>query len=98
MEVKFANDDLARICTDDAHKMGLPVAVITAARKTLLKIEAATSEQDLRNIGGLDYKIRKGDKQKTRQVRVNDKYRIHFILSGKGTNAVATITFIGDPH
>lgn len=52
MEVKFANDDLARICTDDAHKIGLPVAVIKAARKTLLKLEAATFESDLFNLGG----------------------------------------------
>lgn len=51
MEVKFANDDLARICTDDAHKIGLPVAVIKAARKTLLKLEAATFESDLFNLG-----------------------------------------------
>ncbi|WP_417519836.1 hypothetical protein [Minwuia sp.] len=98
MEVKFANDDLARICTDEAHKMGLPVAVIKAARKTLLKLEAATFERDLLNIGGLDYKIRKGDGDETRQVRVNRQYRIFFTVSGEGASAVATVTFIGDPH
>ncbi len=98
MEVKFASDDLARICTDEAHKMGLPVAVIKAARKTLLKLEAATYESDLFNIGGLDYKIRRGDGDETRQVRVNKQYRIFFTVSGEGASAVATITFIGDPH
>ncbi len=98
MEVKFATDDLARICTDEAHKMGLPVAVIKAARKTLLKLEAATFESDLFNIGGLDYKIRKGDRDETRQVRVNKQYRIFFTVSGEGASAVATVTFIGDPH
>ena len=98
MEVRFASDDLARICTDDAHKMGLPVAVIKAARKTLLKLEAATYERDLFQIGGLDYKKRRGDKNDTRQVRVNDQYRIFFTVSGDGAAAVATITFIGDPH
>ena len=98
MEVKFANDDLARICTDEAHEMGLPVAVIKAARKTLLKLEAATYESDLFNIGGLDYKIRRGGDNETRQVRVNRQYRIFFTVSGDGTSAVATVTFIGDPH
>ncbi|QIE54775.1 hypothetical protein G5B40_20285 [Pikeienuella piscinae] len=98
MEVKFANDDLARICTDDAHKIGLPVAVIKAARKTLLKLEAATFESDLFNLGGLDYKIRKGAENGTRQVRVNRQYRIFFTVSGEGAGAVATVTFIGDPH
>lgn len=78
--------------------MGLPVAVIKAARKTLLKLEAATYESDLFNIGGLDYKIRRGDGDETRQVRVNKQYRIFFTVSGEGASAVATITFIGDPH
>lgn len=98
MEVKFASDDLARICSDEAHKMGLPVAVIKAARRTLLKLEAATYEADLFNIGGLDYKIRKGGDNETRQVRVNNQYRIFFTVAGEGVSAVATITFIGDPH
>ena len=98
MEVKFANDDLARICTDEAHEMGLPVAVIKAARRTLLKLEAATYESDLFNVGGLDYKIRRGGDNETRQVRVNRQYRIFFTVSGDGTSAVATVTFIGDPH
>ena len=98
MKVTFADDDLARICTNDAYKMGLPVAVIKAARKTLLKLEAATCESDLFNIGGLDYKIRKADSNATRQVRVNKQYRIFFTVSGEGDSAVATITYIGDPH
>lgn len=98
MEVKFATDDLARICTDEAHKMGLPVAVIKAARKTLLKLEAAKFESDLFHIGGLDYKIRKEGENETRQVRVNRQYQIFFTVSGEGASAVATVTFIGDPH
>lgn len=98
MEVKFANDDLARICTDEAHKMGLPVTVIKAARKTLLKLEAATFEADLFKIGGLDYKVRKGGNDDTRQVRVNKQYRIFFTVSGEGASTVATVTYIGDPH
>jgi proteic killer suppression protein len=98
MEVKFASDDLARICTDEAHKLGLPVSVIKAARKTLLKLEAATFESDLFCLGGLDYKIRKGSDDDTRQVRVNKQYRIFFTVSGEGSSAVATVTYIGDPH
>ena len=60
MKIEFANDDLARILTDKAHKMGLPFVVIKATRNTLIKLESATCEQDLFAIGGLDYKIRKG--------------------------------------
>jgi plasmid maintenance system killer protein len=98
MKVEFANDDLARICTKEAHRMGLPFAVIQAGRRTLLKLEAATYERDLTKIGGLDYKIRKGDENGTRSVRINDQYRIFFTVEGNGSSAIATITFIGDPH
>lgn len=98
MKIEFANGDLARILTEEAHKMGLPFAVIKAVRRTLLKLEAATYERDLFAIGGLDYKIRKGGDNETRQVRVNDQYRIFFTVAGEGSSAVATITFIGDPH
>jgi proteic killer suppression protein len=98
MRIVFEKDSLARIFTDQAHKMGLPFAVIKGARKTLIKLDSADFESDLFNLGGLDYKILKGDKHDTRQVRINDQYRIWFTVSGEGSSAVATITFIGDPH
>lgn len=98
MKIEFANDDLARILTNKAHKMGLPFAVIKSTRNTLIKLESATCEQDLFAIGGLDYKIRKGGNNDTRQVRANIQYRIFFTIAGEGSNLVATITFIGDPH
>lgn len=98
MKVEFANDDLARICTDQAHKTGLPFVVIKGARNTLLKLEAATYERDLTRIGGLDYKIRKGGNNETRSIRVNGQYRIFFTVAGDGAGAVATVIFIGDPH
>lgn len=78
--------------------MGLPFAVIKGARKTLIKLDSADFESDLYNLGGLDYKILKGDIHDTRQVRINDQYRIRFTVSGEGSSAIATITFIGDPH
>ena len=98
MKVEFSSEDLSRICSDSAHKMGLPFAVILAARRTLLKLEAATYERDLTKIGGLDYKIRKGGNDETRSIRINGQYRIFFTVAGDGAGAVATITFIGDPH
>ncbi|MCH8998217.1 MAG: type II toxin-antitoxin system RelE/ParE family toxin [Proteobacteria bacterium] len=98
MKVEFANDDLARICTDQAHRMGLPFVVIKSARNKLVQLEAAADERDLIRIRGLDYKTRKGGDNETRSIRVNDQYRIFFTLSSTGSITVATITFIGDPH
>ena len=99
MKIEFASDDLKRILTDQAHKMKLPFNVILAARRTLLKLEAAGSELDLMRIGGLDYKTLKGEKNGIKQVRINGQYRIQFILSDEDSSCItATITFIGDPH
>ena len=56
MRVEFADDDVARICTDEAHRMGLPFAVIKAARRKLIQMEAARDERDMRNLKGLNYK------------------------------------------
>ena len=98
MKVEFANVALARICTDEAHKMGLPVAVIVAARRRLLQLEAALDERDLRNLKSLNYKKRKGGDDDTRSVRVNDQYRIFFTIRVSGSATVATIIEIGDPH
>jgi proteic killer suppression protein len=98
MKVEFADDDLARILTDEAHRLGLPFGVIKIARRRLIQLEAAIDERDLRNLGGLDYKKRKADPHDTRSIRVNDQYRIFFVLSGTGSATTVTITMIGDPH
>ena len=87
-----------RICTDEAHKLGLPFAVIKTARNRIIQLEAATDERDLRNLKSLNYKKLQGDKEDLRQIRINDQYRIVFSLSGDEKPPVITITEIGDTH
>jgi proteic killer suppression protein len=96
MKVEFADADLARICTDEAHRLALPFAVIKVARRRLLQLEAATDERDLRNLKGLNYKKRQG-REDQRQIRINDQYRIVFTIS-TGNPPVVTILEIGDTH
>ena len=98
MRIEFANDDLARICTDEAHRTGLPFAVIKAARRKLVQLEAALDERDLRNLKGLNYKKLQGEREGQRQIRVNDQYRIVFTLSEGERAPVITIIEIGDTH
>ena len=50
MMIEFADVGLERICTDEAHRLGLPAAVIKAARRKLIQLEAASDERDLRNL------------------------------------------------
>lgn len=98
MRIAFADESLARICTEDAHKLGLPIVVIKAARRRLIQLEAARDERDLANLRGLYYKKLAGDLEGLRQVRVNDQYRIRFEIDNAQTPSVITIIYIGDPH
>jgi toxin HigB-1 len=97
MKVEFADDDLARICTDEAHRLRLPFAVIKSARRKLLQLEFALDERDLRKLKGLNYKQLQGDRERQRQIRINDQYRIVFTISDEKP-PVITILEIGDTH
>ncbi len=98
MRIVFADERLARICTDEAHKLGLPIAIIKMARRRLVQLEAATDERDLRNLVSLHFKKLSGEYEGQRSIRVNDQYRIHFRLDEDETPPIIRITFIGDPH
>lgn len=98
MRIEFADNDLASICTDEAHRLGLPIAVIKVARRRLLQLEAALDERDLRNLKGLHYKKLQGDRKGQRSVRINDQYRIVFTLSDDEQPLVIRIIEIGDTH
>ena len=98
MRIEFADENLARICTDQAYKMGLPVAVIKAARNKLVQLEAAKDERDLRALKGLNYKKRSGPDEGKRSVRINDQYRIVFTISEDERPPVLRIIDIGDTH
>lgn len=98
MKIVFADPDLRRICTDEAHRLGLPVAVIQAARRRLVQLEAASDERDLRNLKSLNYKKLQGDKSGRRTVRVNDQYRIVFTLVETETPPIINIIDICDTH
>jgi proteic killer suppression protein len=98
MKIEFADADLRRICTDEAHKLGLPVAVIQAARRKLVQLEAASDERDLRNWKSLNYKKLQGEKDGKRTVRVNDQYRIVFTLHDSEQPPIIHILAICDNH
>lgn len=98
MKVEFADDGLSQICTDQAYRLGLPVAVIRTARTRIIQLEAARDERDLRNLKGLHYKKGKGERAGERSVRINDQYRIVFTLSDDEQPPIIRITEIGDTH
>ncbi|MYK32454.1 MAG: hypothetical protein F4051_12285 [Boseongicola sp. SB0670_bin_30] len=98
MKIEFADSQLARICTDEAHKLGLPIAVISAARKKLFALEQAPDERTLRNFKSFNYKKLQGTKDGRRSIRVNDQYRIIFTLDNSTVPPTVRVLDIGDTH
>jgi proteic killer suppression protein len=98
MRIVFADERLGRICTDEAHKLGLPIAVISAARRRLIQLDAARDERDLRNLKGMHYKKLVGAREGQRSVRINDQYRIVFTVDEAERPPVIRILEIGDIH
>lgn len=96
MKIEFADLRLALIRTDQAHKLGLPTAVIRSCRDKLHIIENASSELTLRNWRSLQYKKLEGSE--LRQIRLNDQFRMRFMLDTTTKPPTVTVTFIGDPH
>jgi toxin HigB-1 len=98
MRIEFADEALKRICTDEAHKLGLPFAVIKGAQRKLVQLEAAVDERDLRNLKGLHFKKLQGPRSGRYSVRINDQYRIEFTISEDLKSPVITVLEIGDTH
>ena len=98
MKIEFEDEGLARIWGGEAHKLGLPISVIKAARRKLVLLEQAPDERTLRNWKALNYKKLSGDREGERSVRVNDQYRIVFTLVETERPPIVRITEIGDTH
>jgi proteic killer suppression protein len=96
MRIEFADQRLALIRTDQAHKLGLPVGVIKSCRDKLHALEQASTEQTLRNMRSWNYKKLKGSDE--RQIKINDQYRMRFRLDTDTSPPTVIVTFIGDPH
>jgi proteic killer suppression protein len=96
MDVRFADQALALIETDDAGQTRFPVPVIKSVRRKLTVIRAAPDDRTLRNWKSLHYEKLKGDRDGYRSVRVNEKYRIVFSLDEGTKPPTVTIIAIED--
>lgn len=99
MKIEFTDPRLAVIRTDRAAaELRLPIGVIKSCRDKLIVIEDAPDERVLRNWKALKYKKLQGNREGQREVRLNDQYRIVFILDESHTPPVFRILEIGDIH
>ena len=98
MDVVFADETLALIETDRAGETRLPVAVIKSARRKLAVLRAVPDDRSLRNWKSLHYEQLKGNREGSRSIRLNDKYRMVFLLDENTDPKTITISSIEDYH
>lgn len=99
MKVIFRDARLEEaIRTASAAGTGYHPDVLRAAGKKLGILEAATDERVLRNWKSLHYEKLDGKRAGQRAVRVNDQYRLVFLLNEIDTPATVEILDLVDYH
>lgn len=98
MDVDFDDEKLAKIETDEAASLKLPIAVIRSARRKLNVIRAAPDERSLRNWKSLHYERLKGRRKDLRSIRLNNQYRLTFRLDDQCQPQRIIVVGIEDYH
>lgn len=76
MRVRYGDDDLALVETDQAHRLRLPVQIVQTARRRIRFLRQAADERDLHALKSLHYEKLDGDRTGQRSIRLNDKWRL----------------------
>jgi len=79
MEVEFDDDELDRLETDVGFTAGFSEAIVRGYRKALWGLRAAVDTRDLYR-GGLRCEKLEGKRRGQYSVRINDQWRLIFVL------------------
>lgn len=99
MKVVFRDERLALVRDPRrAAETGLPIGVVASCRKKLVVIEAAPDERTLRNWRSLHYEKLSGPREGQRSIRLNDQWRLVFVLQDSTTPPTIEVLAIEDYH
>jgi len=99
VDVEFADKTLEWIETDQAAaKTKLPIAVISACRKKLAFIRNAPDERTLRNWKSLYFKKLQGEREGQSSIRLNDQWRMVFLMDNATSPPKLTVLAVEDYH
>jgi len=93
MDIEFRDKTLALVLTDRAAETRLPISVINSIRRKIQLIIAAPDERTLRNWKSLHYEKMDGEE---RSIRLNDQYRLIFMLDTECKPNKVTILRVWD--
>jgi proteic killer suppression protein len=98
MEVEFTDADLDRLEVERGFDAGLPAEVVTAFRRRMQQIRAATDERTLWALKSLHFEKLKGDRAGQRSIRLNKQWRLILALKGEAPSKVVIVIEIVDYH
>src|SRR6185312_4272722 len=91
MEIRFSSDELARLESDPKYLGGWPASVVKAYRKRINFIRQAASERDLYSWKSLQVEKLKGARQGQQSMRLNDQWRLIFMIEGTSDSKVFVV-------
>ena len=98
MEVRFSEGHLDRLETDPRYDAGYPAAAVSAFRKRMQLIRAATDERAFYELRSLRFEKLKGSRSHQHSMRLNDQWRLVVEFEGKGAKKVLIVVAIEDYH
>lgn len=98
MEVEFKGSTFDRLETDAKFTADFTASVVSAYRKRLQLIRAATDERDFYAMKSLHFEKLQGNRSHQHSMRLNDQWRLIIELRGKRSEKVVLIVGIEDYH
>lgn len=98
MEVEFREKTCDRLEVDATYTAGFAANIVSAYRRRLQQIRAATDERDLYASAGMHFKKLQGARSHQHSIRLNDQWRLIIELVGKGIEKVVHVVCIEDYH
>ena len=98
MRFEFRNRGLARLYTEERGATRYPAEVVEAFFEVMAVIEAAVTEQELRNLKHLHFEKLKGKRKHQRSFRLHGGWRLVVELLEDGEGRYFVIVEIVDYH
>lgn len=98
MDVQFDDEDLDRLEIDASFTAGFSQEIVSAYRKRMQQIRAATDERVFYNLKSLHFEKLKGDRDGQHSMRLNLQWRLVIEIRGDHPCKVIGIVEIVDYH
>jgi toxin HigB-1 len=96
MDSEYANDEMLRLDCDPAYFGSWPRELARAYRKGAAVIRAARDEADLRAMNFLCFDRLQGARAHQRSIKLSDRWRLIFEVSGQPPTSVVRLVGIED--